>query len=258
MCHASLLSPHLSLYSGQCPQLRSHELQWRVWSSVSIARLIVATVMQWRRYVLRDLNGLPEESHHVRSLTRIHNTVEACGIVWLVAGSLWLLTARPYVACAREASPVYLIMVILLSTQYLEVCFPCCVAVVLMPVVCCCFPWFLRLVAECQDPMEGKGATFETIDTLPVVEYRGGERSEETDEGAADNTYETSCPICIGSFECGDSLRVLPCGHSFHMSCVDHWLVVNATCPNCRATLQGSHTGVGTGDSDPLPLPLNI
>ncbi|KAJ9116490.1 hypothetical protein QFC22_004932 [Naganishia vaughanmartiniae] len=33
------------------------------------------------------------------------------------------------------------------------------------------------------------------------------------------------CAICLGSFERGDVIRILPCGHLFHKLEVDDWLV---------------------------------
>jgi len=29
-----------------------------------------------------------------------------------------------------------------------------------------------------------------------------------------------SCSVCLGEFEIGDNLRILPCMHSFHQSCI--------------------------------------
>jgi len=43
------------------------------------------------------------------------------------------------------------------------------------------------------------------------------------------------CPICIGELLPGETVRSLPgCGHMFHRSCIDLWLVRQADCPLCK------------------------
>lgn len=44
------------------------------------------------------------------------------------------------------------------------------------------------------------------------------------------------CCVCLSQIKCGDATRRLPCGHSFHMNCVDRWLLSlrQKTCPLCR------------------------
>lgn len=43
------------------------------------------------------------------------------------------------------------------------------------------------------------------------------------------------CAVCLAEFRAGDSLRRLPnCVHVFHRSCIDLWLLQNASCPLCK------------------------
>ncbi|KAG6520898.1 RING-H2 finger protein ATL46-like [Zingiber officinale] len=69
------------------------------------------------------------------------------------------------------------------------------------------------------------------IDALPVFLY--------TDlAGSKEEPFD--CAVCLCEFDAaaGDELRLLPaCGHAFHLSCIDTWLLSNSTCPLCRASL---------------------
>jgi len=43
------------------------------------------------------------------------------------------------------------------------------------------------------------------------------------------------CPICLMDVQPGETVRYLPaCGHRFHKSCIDLWLLRRADCPLCK------------------------
>ena len=47
-----------------------------------------------------------------------------------------------------------------------------------------------------------------------------------------------SCAVCLAEYEAGEMLRQLPpCGHEFHLACIDPWLSNHTTCPMCRCSL---------------------
>jgi len=55
-----------------------------------------------------------------------------------------------------------------------------------------------------------------------------------------DNKHEGGCCVCQCEWEIGDKVRVLPCGHRFHIHCIDRWLIMNQpTCPLCKKDIRG-------------------
>lgn len=66
-----------------------------------------------------------------------------------------------------------------------------------------------------------------------------------TDEhGSHNQNHEDNhCVICLEHFQHGDRLRILPCNHRFHTSCIDKWLsgsfsydeCYTGLCPTCKA-----------------------
>uniref|UniRef100_A0A1B0A0R3 RING-type domain-containing protein n=1 Tax=Glossina pallidipes TaxID=7398 RepID=A0A1B0A0R3_GLOPL len=45
---------------------------------------------------------------------------------------------------------------------------------------------------------------------------------------------DATCAICLDDFELHDNVRMLACGHEFHIHCLNPWLEMKPTCPLCR------------------------
>ena len=73
---------------------------------------------------------------------------------------------------------------------------------------------------------KAEGASKAEIDALPTRAYTDG------DLGCA------SCTVCLVDYVDQDALKQLPCKHAFHIACIDEWLLLNASCPNCRASIK--------------------
>lgn len=81
------------------------------------------------------------------------------------------------------------------------------------------------------------------VDSLPLRAYEKSNTFECGDE-------VDQCHICLVEYEEGDKIRVLPCQHEYHMSCVDKWLKeVHGVCPLCRGDVRGEGVREGAAPS---------
>ncbi|XWS17045.1 hypothetical protein CRYUN_Cryun33cG0034000 [Craigia yunnanensis] len=81
------------------------------------------------------------------------------------------------------------------------------------------------------------------VDSFPL-------RSHKKVDAAEVGDAVEQCYICLAEYEEGDKIRVLPCQHEFHMSCVDKWLKeIHGVCPLCRgAVRQGVESSVSNSE----------
>jgi len=83
-----------------------------------------------------------------------------------------------------------------------------------------------------------------TYENIPVVleqeEINKLKQIVVNDDTIAEGKHQ-KCTICLGPYEKGENLTILPCDHGFHTNCINNWLKdYSYKCPICR-----SETGSG-------------
>eukprot|EP00189_Rhodosorus_marinus_P000223 CAMPEP_0113972550 /NCGR_PEP_ID=MMETSP0011_2-20120614/13576_1 /TAXON_ID=101924 /ORGANISM="Rhodosorus marinus" /LENGTH=92 /DNA_ID=CAMNT_0000989613 /DNA_START=257 /DNA_END=535 /DNA_ORIENTATION=+ /assembly_acc=CAM_ASM_000156 len=49
---------------------------------------------------------------------------------------------------------------------------------------------------------------------------------------------ENACVVCLDEIVDGDVVRMLPCAHEFHSTCITSWLKKRPRCPLCNSNLE--------------------
>ncbi|CAG5124496.1 unnamed protein product [Candidula unifasciata] len=73
------------------------------------------------------------------------------------------------------------------------------------------------------------------------------QRTLKTGDKELDSEYDP-CAICIESYKFHEVIRILPCRHVFHKSCVDPWLLDQRSCPMCKLDILRAY-GMQVGGS---------
>mmetsp|Transcript_4149 Transcript_4149/g.6331 ORF Transcript_4149/g.6331 Transcript_4149/m.6331 type:complete len:322 (-) Transcript_4149:265-1230(-) len=206
-------------------------VQWKVWSIIQLVLITLHTVMRIVGWRAEEARGTL--SH---ALNTVKNALEALGLIWFVTGNLWLFGGQTESCAEASQSPIYQLCLALIIILYIQLCLPCILAVMMVPLLCFCLPCVVRLLSFLNDPSSRKGASQETINSIPLVKY-GDVTATNHPEGVI---VDSSCSICFVDYLIGDELRNLHCGHALHKSCIDSWLVISSTCPICRSTISTS------------------
>tara|TARA_B110000208_G_C11783628_1_gene434766 strand:- start:489 stop:806 length:318 start_codon:yes stop_codon:yes gene_type:complete len=49
-----------------------------------------------------------------------------------------------------------------------------------------------------------------------------------------DKYNQKNCVICLNNYSFGAEVKILKCGHLFHVDCIDKWLNIVNICPICK------------------------
>ncbi|GJQ09006.1 hypothetical protein GpartN1_g797.t1 [Galdieria partita] len=152
-------------------------------------------------------------------------------LAWFIVGMVWVFRCQ---TCQKTAAALYRLSLALVIINLIFLG----VSVIL---ACCIFVLAPNLFRpdfnlDGSVTFHRRGATKKEIERILLVRYHR-ESSEE----------DSTCPICLCEYEEGNLLRILPCTskHRFHAACVDRWLILNKSCPLCKAEIDASSRSVG-------------
>ena len=82
-----------------------------------------------------------------------------------------------------------------------------------------------------EELLRSMGATDEEIQRCPSRTIQ----SESDESLVLDRSGKLpECAVCLEYYEVGETVRTLPCFHTFHAPCIDRWLAQKALCPICK------------------------
>lgn len=60
---------------------------------------------------------------------------------------------------------------------------------------------------------------------LPIIDYKAN---------CGIPPESAQCSICLTDYTENDKVKILPCKHHFHCTCVDEWFIIDDICPLCK------------------------
>jgi hypothetical protein len=118
--------------------------------SCSKLRMFAYTFLIFFMDLFRD--WLHDRRDQQERLKSFRNAIDLFGLVWFVVGNMWLFGDDDSSCRHPNRSPIYNLCVAMLVINYIQICLPCIIAIILIPVFCFCMPCLIRLLARLHDP----------------------------------------------------------------------------------------------------------
>ncbi|CAN4095253.1 unnamed protein product [Withania somnifera] len=196
----------------------------------------------------------PERTSNLTKYMDSANTM--LSFFWWITGFYWVCTGGQRMV--EESPQLYWLCIVFLAFDVFFVVFLLVMACAIGLGICCCLPCIIAVLYAVADK---KGADKEDIEQLSKYIFRCSGCTEKctgeiqgtvagymtlcgkdtpTDERSF-SIDDAECSICLSTYDDGDELRELPCGHLFHCTCIDKWLYMSATCPLCKRSIIGAN-----------------
>lgn len=185
---------------------QSVQAQWKVWAVISTIRMAIYSFIVFFMFVFKPIL---DQNHRLSvQINGFRNLTDGFGLIWFIVGNMWLFGDDTSTACLHpQKSSIYNLCVSMLIINYIQICLPCILAALMIPLFCFCMPCLIRIMARYNRTVQG--ASQDAINLVPSVILG-------TDVVGQLGTDDVSCPICLSEMVTGDEVRLLNCKHSFH------------------------------------------
>jgi hypothetical protein len=152
------------------------------------------------------------------------------GLCWFIVGQVWLYESD---TCSTTNPWVYKTSLALIVLTYVLRSLP----FIIICLACLCFPCTVMILRYLGEKPKVSHHVKIKMNELPCRTYTSPVSQQAPPEGVSDPNAP-ACPICTDAFVSGvNVVCTLPCNHEFDDACVKPWLLLNPTCPLCRAPI---------------------
>jgi len=86
-------------------------------------------------------------------------------------------------------------------------------------------------------PREHNSSSLNSMSVKSILSDPGAASDVVGRARTSSHNIQVQCSVCLEAFQPGEELRLLPCFHRFHVSCIDAWLARNPACPVCKHSI---------------------
>lgn len=127
-----------------------HTTRWKWWAIFSALRMVSYCAVVSYMHLCKA--WLDENPVYLAKATSFKNSVDAFALIWFIVGNMWLFGDDDRSCAHPSQSPIYNLCMSMLIINYVQICLPCILVILLIPVFCLCMPCLIRLLAQMQNP----------------------------------------------------------------------------------------------------------